>query len=1198
VQYYNFKSVSKSINHKILFILKKYKDILFILSILLSFSVSAQNVDNTSSSFDKSTKAKKSGFKSFKPNSILKDGTWYKISVPTDGVYKLDYNFIQNEVKINASNISFSSFGVFGQAMGLLPEFNGTERTDDLAEIAIKIKDINGNGKWDTDDYVLFYAKGPHLWHYNSNTVSHTYNIYSDVATYFITIDRGNGLVLPTEASQITSSSAISSFDDWYLFEEEKNNLIYTELAAGAGTGRKWYGTQFNNISPNQTINFTVPDIISSQPTIIQAHFAAAATDASSSFQVNNNGTAVFTKALSALANSTYPDIATLGYYGGQILNPSSALNLEVKFASGNPQGKGWLDYIEIIAKRNLKLNGSFVQFRSFESLNNAISKYRVQNANTNTEIWDVTNGANIIKVNGSLSGSNIEFGRSSDILREYVAVDVSSSNFEVPKFVKSVANQNLHGLPNIDYVIITIPEFRAAAQKLADFHNQNSGMSVRIVNVEEVYNEFSSGQQDLTAIRDFLKMFYDRNLSFDEKLKYVLLLGDASFDYKDRLTNNQNHIPTFQSDTSLNTISSFCTDDYIGFLDDDEGLNMDLNPTANLDIAIGRLPVNTLESAQEVVDKIIYYKTNKSTNGWKNEITFVADDEDNNLHFKDAEEILAIPDIENLDYYNIDKIYLDAYAQTNAAGGDRYPDVVDAILRKLFTGTFFVDYTGHGGPTNWAQERVFNIEDIRNLKNKDKLPLFMTATCDFSPFDDPTIVSAGEALLLNPDGGAIAMLSTTRLVFSHSNKDMNKALLNHLFQKINGRMPTVGEVLQQAKNQAGSNANNRKFVLLGDPAMTLEYPKYEVVTTKINGQSILQEDTMKALSKVSVEGGIMNENGALMTDFNGIVYASIFDKESTYTTKGNDAAFSSTGQPINSFPADFNLRNNAIFKGKATVKNGLFSFEFIVPKDINYSFGNGKITYYAEKTSDPNIDAHGYTYKFKVGGTDENYIPDDKGPDVEVYMNDSNFVFGGLTNENPILLVRLKDESGINTIGNGVGHDLIGVLDENTQNQYLLNDYYEAELNDFTQGNISYLLNNLEDGLHRIKVKAWDVHNNPGEGYTEFVVASSAEMAINNVFNYPNPFTSSTSFVFEHNHPDDLMLVTIQIYTVSGKIVKTIRQQIQSEGYRIAPNEIMWDGLDDYGDYIGRGVYLYKVNVQGSNGYNAYKFEKLVILK
>jgi hypothetical protein len=1157
-----------------------------IFTIFLFLSINAQ----TNPVVNKMNKSSIIGFKSFKPNSFLKDGSWNKIGVTKDGVYKIDYNFLNESVKINPSTVRFDQFGIFGQAMGILPEFNGDPRTDDIVEIPIKIIDNNNNNIWDNTDYILFYAKGPHTWSYDqvADKFSHTFNIYTEVASYFISTDRGSGYETPLETSPSTSSTTITDFDERVFFEEDINNLIYTELSGGAGSGRNWYGTKLNNLNPSQEISFTIPDLISAESIKIEASFAGGPVTSNTNFTVKNNGSSLFTKFVNAGIGGSYPPMASLGTYNGLLNIPNGNIKLEITFSSSNAQASGWLDFIEITAKRQLKLNGAYTSFRSTQSLSNSISKFSLSNSNSNTEIWDITTPSEIKRVQASLTGSNLVFTRESTTLKEFVAVNVNGSGFEIPTFIEKVSNQNLHHLASVDYIIITTPDFKAPAEKLANFHRTNSGLTVSVVMLNEIYNEFSSGQQDLTAMRDFLKMFYDKNLAEDEKLKYVLLLGDGSFDFKDRITDNQNIIPTFESYSSLTTTASFCTDDYIGFLDDDEGLDMSSNTDANLDLAIGRIPVNTEESAYDVIDKIIYYKTNKSKNAWKNEITFVVDDEDGNLHFRDAEEVINTAAIENKDYYNFDKIYLDAYNQENAAGGDRYPDVVDGILRKLFTGTFFVDYTGHGGPTNWAQERVFNIQDIRNLENKDKLPLFMTATCDFSPFDDPTIVSAGESLLLNPNGGAIAMLSTTRLVYSNSNKQMNKAVMNYLFQKVNGRMPTTGEILQQAKNEASSNANNRKFVLLGDPALTLEYPKYEVVTTKINDNSILNTDTLRALSKVSFEGGIMNDDGSLITDFNGIVFAKVFDKEATYTTKGNDG----------DNPEDYKLRNNVIFQGKSSVINGKFKFEFIVPKDINYSFGNGKITYYAEQTNNSTIDAHGYNYNFIVGGTEPNIVPDDKGPIVEVYMNDSSFAFGGLTDENPVLLVRLKDESGINTIGNGVGHDIVAVLDENTQNQYLLNDFYEAALDDFTQGDVSYLLNNMADGLHQIKVKAWDVHNNPGEGYTEFIVASSADLSLKHVLNYPNPFTSKTSFIFEHNHPGDNLDVSIQIYTVSGKIVKTIRQQVQSEGFRIDPDQITWNGQDDYGDNIGRGVYLYKVNVRTSSGYNAYKFEKLVILK
>lgn len=1171
-----------------------FKNILLSSYLIFGFAIPiySQTLLEDSLALHRMFKSNQIGFKSFKPNSVLKDGDWYKISVAADGVYKIDYTFLLTNVNLNPADLRFSTFGVFGTAMGILPEYNGASRIDDLEEIGIKIKDFNGNDIWDTNDYILFYAKGPHLWHYNQTNqkVSHTYNIYSETANYFFSTNKGSGKTITLENGPSVASAPISVFDDWYLYEKDENNLIFTELSGGAGTGRNWYGKQLNTIEPNQTINFTIPDLVNGEPLKIQAYFAAASAGSSSSFEVKYNGNSIFTKTLGALAGGSYPDVAVLGNHEGVLNNPVSTSVFDIRFTSGNSQAKGWLDYMEIIAKRNLRMNDSYVLFRSFASLTAPESKYRLSNANNTTEIWHVTQGTEITRMNATLSGTSLEFTSGSASLKEFAAVDVASTQFALPTFISNVANQNLHALPNVDYIIITTPTFLPAAEKLAAFHEEENDLSTEIVMLDHIYNEFSSGQQDLTAIRDFLKMFHDRNASFSEKLKYVLLLGDASFDYKDRIPNNQNVIPTYQSPASLSTVSSFCTDDYIGFLDDDEGLNMENNPSANLDMAIGRFPVTTLDAAQKLVDKIIYYKTNKSSNGWKNELTFVADDEDNNTHLKDAEEIINISNIERKDYYNFDKIYLDAFTQSNSAGGDRYPDVVDAILRKLFTGTLFVDYTGHGGPTNWAQERIFNIQDIYNLKNKDKLPLFMTATCDFSPFDDPTIVSAGEALLLNPDGGAIAMLSTTRLVFSHSNKQMNKAVLNYLFQKVDNRMPTIGEILQQAKNEAGSNDNNRKFVLLGDPALQLEYPKYEVVTTKINEKSILEQDTLKALSKAKIEGGIMDVDGALLTDFNGIIYANIYDKEGTYTTQGNDV-----GSPV----TNYNLRNNLIFKGKASVVNGLFSFEFIVPKDINYSFGNGKITYYAERDDNPKIDAHGYSYQFKVGGTDPNFVPDNEGPIIEVFMNDTLFEYGGITDENPILYVRLKDESGINTIGNGVGHDIVAELDGNSQKKYLLNDYYEAALNDFTKGVISnYLLNNISEGVHLIEVKAWDVHNNPGEGFTEFIVASSAALALENVFNFPNPFYNSTSFVFEHNFPDQTLDVTIQIYTTNGSIVKTIQQQVQTNGYQIGANEIVWDGLSDSGSFIGRGMYLYKVNVQTSEGYNAFKFDKLVILK
>jgi len=1138
-----------------------------------------------------SSRASAKRFKATKTSSVLASGDWHKIAVNEDGVFKIDKSFLEDN-NISSQNVSFSSFGVFGQAMGLLPEANSESRTDDLEEIPLKIVDQNNNGVWNDGDYVLFYAKGPHVWHYDEATDlwSHDVNIYTDYSGYFITTTSGSGLSLSSVSSVSGANNSTSTYVFRDFFEEELYNLMHSESEGSAG-GRNWYGEKLNSFNSSQSFNIDVPNIVSSTSARVQMSVVAISLLSTSSFTLNNNGSTLLSiNNVPYISSGNYPD-AGKSSYTSQEVSLSSTNNFEVVFSNSDPQADGFLNYLEVIATANINLQDDYLLFRNTATIGSGnITSFTASNMNSSAEVWDVTNGTNVFKINGTLSGSNFTFTVATDTLREFALVN-PNGNFNTPNYVEKITNQNLHALAQQDMFIITPNEFSAAANTIANFH-RDEGLSVAVVDIEKIYNEFSSGQQDLTAIRDFLKMFYDRATNFATMPKYVLLLGDASFDYKDRVDNNTNIIPTYQSPESLQQTLSYCTDDYIGFLDDSEGEDIsDNSNTNNVDLAIGRIPVTTLADANAFADKIVNYNINSTQNDWRNILCFVADDEDNNLHFNQVEGFTSSPDIENIDNYNIDKIYLDAYTQENGAGGDRYPDVYDAILRRIRTGAFLINYTGHGGPENWAQERVFNIADIRNLENLENLPLFITATCDFSPYDDAEFHSAGETLITNHDGGAIALITTTRVVYANQNEVMNSAVLDYLFQEYEGRMPTVGEILMQAKNDAAATENNRKFVLLGDPALTLAYPEHEVVTTKINGQDISQIDTLKALSKVTVEGEIRNESGALLSSYNGIVYPSVYDKIGVYQTKGQDA------QSNGSYVDSYELRDKLLFSGKVSVVNGAFSFEFIVPKDINYALDSGKISYYAASNSGVN-DAAGYTYDFIVGGTADSIIADDEGPIVDVYINDSTFAFGGLTDENPVLLVNLSDDSGINTVGNGVGHDIVGLLNEDTQNQYELNEYYSAKLDDYTRGDIEYPFNNLEDGRYGIRVKAWDVHNNPGEGYTEFIVASSAELALQNVFNYPNPFTTHTSFIFEHNRPGELLDVQVQIFTVSGKLVKSIFSKVSTEGYSVSPNEITWDGLDDYGDLIGRGVYVYKVNVQSESGFNAQEFEKLVILR
>ncbi len=623
---------------------------------------------------------------------------------------------------------------------------------------------------------------------------------------------------------------------------------------------------------------------------------------------------------------------------------------------------------------------------------------------------------------------------------------------------------------------------------------------------------------------------------------RYLLLFGDASYDVKDRVPSNTNLVPTYQSKTSLHPVSSYATDDYYGLLDANEGDNI-ASSGQLLDIAIGRLPVKNAQEAAVVVNKIIHYASSSATLGdWRNRMCFVADDEDNNLHLNQVEDGLTDYLSNHYPSYNLQKVYLDAYQQESTPAGGRYPEVNNAILSQLFKGTMIMNYTGHGGESGWAHEHIFNTEDINKLNNKDKLPLFITATCSFSRYDNPEKDAGGELLLLNPDGGAIALMTTVRIVNAGGNYNLNIKFLENLFEPFNGEIPTFGEVALRAKNAINGGVNNRNFTLLGDPALRLPYPEHVISIDSINGQLLgsSSSDTIKALQKITISGNLKDKNGVALNNFNGIIYPTIYDKASEVTTLGNDPGSSAK---------NFSVRNNVIYKGKASVKNGKYSFTFITPKDIAQNFGYGKLSFYADNNID---DAAGFYDSVVVGGLNDSLGEDEAGPEISLFLNDEKFASGGITDESPLLIIKLKDLSGMNTVGAGIGHDLTAVLDDNTKNTIVLNDFYEAALDNYQEGEVEYPLSNLEQGNHSLKVKAWDVYNNSSESYIEFVVAPSEDFAINHVLNYPNPFTTNTDFHFEHNRPGDLLEISLRIYTVSGKLVKTIQTERATQGYRV----------------------------------------------
>lgn len=1124
--------------------------------------------------------------------SKLNDGNIYKIAINETGIYKLDYNFLQN-LGVDVNNINPQNIQVLGNGGEMLPEVNNASRPDDLLENAIFVQG-ESDGQFNTSDYILFYGKGTKSWAYNSTSgyYTHSQNPYDNSTYYYIKIGSAPGKRI-VDATPITSTSYTStSYDALGHHEEDLVNLLNREQPALPPTGRQWFGEAFQT-RRNQSFAFNFNNRIATEAVKITTRAVARAYSVSS-FVFATGGNTLFTGNINAASSYVYDNYALQMYRQTSFTTSSNNINIDVTFNNGSTSAEGWLDYISLQARCNLAFGGGVLEFRDAQTLAYPTSTFQLTNA-SNTIVWDVTDAANVERV-AVANSSNVSFGANTSTLREFVAFDGSA--FRTPAAIGSVANQNLHsiGTPP-SFLIIYHPNFQAEAQQLATHRANFSNMTTLAVNVQEIYNEFSSGSADLTAIRDFVKMLYDRATPTDS-LRYLLLFGAGSFDYRGISfsgSNNHNFIPVYETEESLHPLMAYTTDDYFALLDDGEG---NVNANQDMDISIGRLPVLNATQAAEVVAKIIAYDTNADHLGdWRNNISFVADDEDNNLHFYSAQRMTAI--VHNHDsIYNINKVYIDAYQQVSTGAGNRYPTVNAAILREIFKGTLIMNYVGHGSDDGWAQERIFTNSEINSLSNDKKLPLFITATCSFSPHDDPSINSAGELLLLNPTGGAIALLTTVRVVLAGANEVLLGNTLEYTFAPIQGRMPTLGEILQYAKNASGliSNSNSRKYALLGDPSMTLAYPKLNVATTQFNNQPVqMGLDTMHALDFVTISGEVRDANGNLASSFNGTIYPTVFDKVDTMLTRANDGG---------SFVRPFDLQQKVIFKGRATVANGLFSFSFVVPRDINYTLGYGKISYYADNGQ--NLDAHGAYTGIVVGGSSSDLNSDNKAPEVRVFMNDENFASGGTTDANPVLLARLYDENGINTVGNSVGHDLSGELTLPTKSttgsanksSYTLNDSYEADINDYQRGTIRYPLSSLSDGRHSITVEAWDTYNNVGHGSTDFVVASSANAALAHVLNYPNPFTTHTNFQFEHNLINQPIDIQIQIFTISGRLLKTINQNRISESYRIA--DIAWDGLDDYGDKLARGTYIYKVTVRTSEGTSKQtsEYQKLVILR
>jgi hypothetical protein len=1119
-------------------------------------------------------------------NSVLGQGKWYKIATKEGGLYQLGTEELRR-LGIETANLNPRFLRLYGHRNGMLPQANNAPKIDDLEEMAIWVQGEE-DGRWDSADRLLFYAQPADAWRYDAATQRfiHEKNLYSDENFYFLHVGNAPGLRVATQESLPAAAQSISHFDDYLFYEPELFNIL--NIDRNGGSGRFWYGDRFD-LELQRTYRHPLEGLLPGSPLVltsaVMGQFYGTA-----DFSLAVNGQNIGTQILPTINRGTYE------YQGANqvqtfVVNVNDA-NFELRY-SLNRNGqfrRAYLDYYRIQYKRNLRLYGQSTAFRSIESLSSPSTEYVIGNSFADIELWDISTPLQPRRQAFQQEATQLRFRAASTSLREFLLWR-NGVAYPVPRLLGAVANQDLHGVEVPNMVIVTAPDFWAEAERLAAFRRSHDGLQVLVVSPQQIYNEFSAGRQDISAIRNFLKMLYDRQ---PDKLRYLLLFGAASFDYKDRVPNNRNLVPVYESRESLHPIYSYSSDDYFGFLEDHEGEWIETIFTNNpfdhtLEIGIGRLPVKNTQEAAQMVDKVIHYSTSPQKFGaWRNWITFVADDADFNLHQRDANNLSLIVE-NNHPQYNLRKIYLDAFPQALTPAGEQSPETREAIRKAMEQGSLILNYTGHGGEVGWAEEAILRMEDIKAWRNRF-YPLMITATCEFGRYDEPGIVSGAEEALLLPQAGAIALITTTRPVFSSTNFLTNQQVYQSVFTPLAGEMPRLGDIMRFTKNNSLSGSVNRNFALLGDPSLRLAYPQEQVQLTHINDLDIAlfpeQQDTLKALEPIRLKGEIRNAAAQKQGQFNGQVQVTVFDKPIMRRTFGTE------GAP----PFNFESREVRLFNGLATVKDGTFELSFIPPRNMLYAFGKGKVSFYAFDEA-RQTDAGGSYQDLVVGGSAQNILPEDQAPQVQLFMNDESFRNGGLVGNNPTFLARIFDESGISISSVGIGQDIVLYLNDSLEQARILNEYYTADLDTYQSGTVRYPLRDIPAGKHRLHFRVWDVHNNLAESEIDFVVADNRQMALQAVMNYPNPFQDKTTFQIEHNRAGEDLLLEIQIFDRNGAWITSLQADVSDSNTRL--DQLQWDGSSAYGQKVGSGMYIYKVVLKSRyDGATVSTTQRLIFIK
>lgn len=1095
------------------------------------------------------------GIHSYAERSVLADGHWVKIRVSESGVCRMSFS------ELRSAGLDPSQVRVFGYGGAQKEQDFSKPNIDDLPQVPVYVG----------EDYILFYVQGPISWTYNGSRFAHTRNTYSDFGYYLLSDDAGDMLLFP-EAEAVSGSPTDVTYYSYYQVQDEDSvNLI--DRTGVSGGGRTFYGEQFA-AGQTRTFTFSTPYANGDNSSVYIDMAANAATTSTVKAKLNNTSS-------KSIYISSIPDHYTFGVAGTISMNGASEeqnQRVTIQFVNSNASALAWLNYIEITTPSELVMTGSYMGIRSLVNRNTTNPvRFLLRNTTASTQIWDVTDLAAIQRMPTTMVDDQLAWvGTQEDGVHEYIAVNTDGTKFVQAEVVGEVKNQNLHALSNIDYIIICPEGYEDVSEDLAKAHEAKQAITYAIVTDQQVYNEFSSGTPDATAYRWLMKMLYDRAKNgIGQQPRWLLLMGHGTFDNRKLLRNSGTSLLlTYQSKNSVNEIKAYATDDYFAYLDDNEGA---IDTQGRMDIGVGRLPVESLDEARTTVDKLIQYIRNEQTGKWKNQLVYLADDGENGTHTETAEKSAELVRIKNPDFI-VHKIFLDAYPQEVNASGESYPLAKNRVLNLLKNGVLFFNYSGHGGYNAITNESILNLKDIAGMTNKNQA-FWLFATCNFAQCDAGKR-SAAETAVLNPKGGAIGILAATRTVYASQNTNLNRSVCDTLFghSDVFHYDMTLGEAISIGKNLLGSDENKLAYVLLGDPCMRLNYP------TDYHVETLTEMDTLNALSVQHVEGRIIDEDLNIVSDFNGKVDITIYDKMQSIPTRDNDNV---GGDPrviaYNDYP-------NTIFSGATDVKDGLFNYTFMVPKDIRYNFDNGRIVYYAvTEDSLETAEAVGHFEQFIIGGTGSTVAIDTIGPEMEIYLNSPAFRNGDKTYATPRFFANLYDENGINTAGAGIGHDLMLIIDDDPKMIYSLNEYFTAANNSYQAGQVSYLMEELANGPHSLTFRAWDLLNNSTTKSLNFIVEAGLDPSIYNVTTYPNPVQQSgvVHLIVNYDQPDELIETEIYLYNTAGQMVYSHKQD--------NPDAVSIN-LPSLG--LNTGVYIYSVKIKSASSKYSTTSGKIIVTK